>query len=162
MDRVSLRIGEPSEAERIVAFVNEAFRGPYAHGGDPIDDRRFEILRGKGTFLLAERGHVLAGCVHVEANASASVLRHLAVKREIRRCGIGSQLLLAAEALCLAVRSSFIHIEVASLNSEVVRFWRTRGFVDFDQLPCPCESRSSLDCHLLKMAKQLRRSIPDF
>jgi hypothetical protein len=43
-----------------------------------------------------------------------------------------------------------------------VRFWRRRGFVDFDRLPCSCESRSSLDCHLLKMAKQLERTIPGF
>jgi N-acetylglutamate synthase-like GNAT family acetyltransferase len=159
---VSLRVAELSEADAIIEFVNESFRGPYVHREDLMDAGRFEALWQRGKFLLAEKGGSLAGCVYVEPNSNSSILDLLVVNAKVRRSGIGTQLILAAEGLCQGVKSSFIHIKVANQNCEMVRFWHRRGYVDFDQIPCSCEPRSSLECYVLKMAKQLKRRSPGF
>jgi N-acetylglutamate synthase-like GNAT family acetyltransferase len=130
-------------------------RGPYSHHRAAFDEACVESLSTKGKFLLAQRDGGLAGCVYVAPAAGSSVLDLLAVNPRMRRSGIGTQLVLAAEGLCHSMKSPYVHITVASLSGEIVKFWRRRGYVEFDRLPCLCQPRSSLGFCMVKMAKQL-------
>lgn len=160
---MTLRIADLSQAGLIVDFVNQAFRARYFHGGHAIDVNQFASLSKKGKFLLAERGGELAGCVYVAPKVvGASLLELLVVNPQMRRTGIGSQLIEAAESLCRSMKSSYMHVHVANLNYEIVRFCQHRGYIEFDQLPCQCDSQSVLDCYTLKMMKHLDWGSPGF
>ena len=162
MSQLTLQIAGPSQAESIVGFVNESSRSRFLHGGYSIDGGQFGTLSTKGKFLVVEKDGTLAGCIYVEPNAGTSLLDYLVVNSHMRRSGIGSQLLQAGEELCQNAKAKFIHVQVVNLNCEVVKFWYRRGYVEFDELPCQCESRSSLRCSILKMAKHMDRICPGF
>jgi N-acetylglutamate synthase-like GNAT family acetyltransferase len=127
-----------------------------------MDVDQFAALSKKGKFLLAERDSTFAGCIYVEPRAGTSLLDFLVVNSKMRRSGIGSQLIQAGEELCQSAKATFIHVQVVSLNCEIVKFLGRRGYVEFDELPCQCESPSSLQCSVLKMAKHIDRKCPGF
>jgi N-acetylglutamate synthase-like GNAT family acetyltransferase len=157
---LSLRVAGPSHAKSIVDFVNQALRSRYFHGEYSLDSDKFVSMAKKGRFLLVESGDHIAGCVYVEPRPTSSLLELLVVRPEMRRSGIGSQLVEAAESLCRSMKSNLVHVQVANLNYEIVRFCRRRGYTEFDRVPCQCDSKSSLHCYTLKMVKHLdRRSL---
>jgi len=157
MSFLSLRIAEPSQAGLIVDFLNRTIHGgPYS--GRSIDGEHFARLLQKGKFLLAKREETLVGCVYVEPRAvGPSLLEFLVVTPQLRRSGIGSQLIEAAEGVCRNTNSKYLQVQVDNLNRETARFCRRRGYVEFDGFSGQRDSRSPCDCQPLKMVKHLHR-----
>src|ERR1041384_8701865 len=71
---VPIRLAVPSDAARITAVINAAFR--IAEGffidGNRIKQSEVEEHLTKGSFLVSEDGDTLSGCVYVEMRGERS------------------------------------------------------------------------------------------
>ena len=152
-----IRIASPADAAKITAVINAAFR--IAEGffidGNRITQAEVEQLLTKGTFLLAEDGDKLNGCVYVEMRGERSYLGLLSVDPAYQQGGVGSFLMLEAEEFCRARGSHFMDILIVHLREELPAFYQKRGYVQNGTSPFPEDVPTKVPCHFINMSKPL-------
>jgi [ribosomal protein S18]-alanine N-acetyltransferase len=85
--------------------------------------------------LVAENAGEIKGFILVEAEPPAGHIITLDVAAECRRCGLGSELTLAAEN-AMAVRGvREVELETATDNQPGIAFWARHGYRSFHRLP---------------------------
>lgn len=154
---VPIRIATASDAPRITALINAAFR--IAEGffidGRRISQPEVEQHLAKGEFLLAESGDKLNGCVYVELRGERSYLGLLSVDPDCQQSGLGSFLMAAAENHCRERGSRFMDIYIVSLRQELPPFYERRGYVEAGTTPFPEDVPTKIPCHFINMSKAL-------
>ena len=154
---VPARTATPDDAARITAVINAAFR--IAEGffidGNRITQAEVEQLLTKGTFLLAEDGDKLNGCVYVELRGERSYLGLLSVDRSWQQGGLGSRLMQEAEEFCRQRGSCFMDILIVNLREELPEFYRKRGYVHTGTSAFPEDVETRIPCHFINMSKPL-------
>jgi ribosomal protein S18 acetylase RimI-like enzyme len=152
-----VRIAAPDDAARITAVINAAFR--IAEGffidGNRITQAEVEQLLTKGTFLVAEDGDKLNGCVYVELRGERSYLGLLSVDPACQQGGLGSLLMLEAEKYCRERGSRFMDILIVHLREELPAYYRKRGYVENGTSPFPEDVETRIPCHFINMSKPL-------
>ena len=153
----STRIATPADAANITAIINAAFRiaEEFFIDGNRITQAEVEKLLAKGTFLLAETGDQLDGCVYVELRGERSYLGLLSVDPGRQQGGLGSLLMNAAESYCREHGSHFMDILIVNLREELPSFYRKRGYVENGTTPFPEDVETKVPCHFINMAKSL-------
>lgn len=155
---VKLRIAEPEDAERITEVINSAFRQAeeFFIDEDRIDTAGVLNFLEAGTFLLAERGALLQGCVYVERREQGrAYLGLLAVDPATQQSGLGSLLMRGAEDYCRRLGLGFIDIKIVNLRTELTGFYRRRGYVETGTSPFPSDVPTKLAVHFIDMSKPL-------
>jgi predicted N-acetyltransferase YhbS len=154
---VPARTATPDDAARITAVINAAFR--IAEGffidGNRITQAEVEQLLPKGTFLLAEDGDKLNGCVYVELRGERSYLGLLSVDPSCQQGGLGSRLMQEAEEFCRQRGSRFMDILIVNLRKELPEFYRKRGYVHTGTSAFPEDVETRIPCHFVNMSKPL-------
>ena len=152
-----VRVASADDAARITAVINAAFH--IAEGffidGNRITQAEVEQLLTKGTFLLAEDGDKLNGCVYVELRGERSYLGLLSVDPSCQQGGLGSRLMQEAEGFCHERGSRFMDILIVNLREELPEFYRKRGYVHTGTSAFPEDVETRIPCHFVNMSKPI-------
>lgn len=120
------------DPERDLEPVLELWRqsGPGVHLGpsDTPAELQKKLARDPDLFLVAEDGGRLAGAVAGGWDGRRGMVYHLAVRRDLRRQGIGQALMSELESRLRVKGCLKYQLFVASDNAEVVDFYRALGW----------------------------------
>jgi len=140
-----------------MSVINSAFRRAesYIIDRDRIDLEKVESLMQTGTFLIADDGGALAGCVYVELRGERSYLGLLSVDPQRQKAGLGSTLMTAAENHCAAAGCRFMDLQIINLREDNHGFYLRRGYVETGIAPFVPGLNPKLPCHFVIMSKPL-------
>lgn len=139
---LAFRVARAADADAVANLVNTAYRGDSSRrgwttetdlvGGPRTDaDWLAEIVATPGNVvLLALRGELLVGCVHLEStHGGGAFLGMLTVRPDLQAAGLGRQLLAAAERLAAkALGAVFVELTVLDARTELVAWYERRGY----------------------------------
>jgi GNAT superfamily N-acetyltransferase len=130
-----------------VAFSSPAARAVVAAAEDELD-RRYgpstdregfapEIFeRPHGAFLVARLdGHLAGGVGLRRLDATHAEIKRLWVRPDLRRIGVGTKLMQAAEAEGAALGYDVIVLETGPLQPEAIAFYEAEGWTRVERLP---------------------------
>jgi GNAT superfamily N-acetyltransferase len=150
------RTAERSDAEALVRVINRAFivELPF-FTTERIDNAETLEHLEKGTFLLAERGGVIAGCNYVELRGSIGYFGLLSVDPDHQGYGLARILIEQAENFCLKAGCTRMQIRVLNHRTELPPFYEKLGYAhagieNVEQVPT-----ARLPYHFLVMEKSL-------
>ena len=152
-----IRLAEPTDAARITSLINTAFHivEGFFIDGPRISQPEVERLLQKGSFLLAEAGKTLNGCVYVELRGTRSYLGLLSVDPNYQKGGLGSLLMSEAEAHCRNRGSHFMDILIVNLREELPAFYKRRGYSETGTSQFPEDIETKMPVHFINMSKPL-------
>ncbi len=138
---LTLRMATTSDAEKIAALVNRAYRpeGPlrgWTHEADLVSGSRVtpeQLASLSGPFsciLLLCHEDAVVSCVHLHCEEGTAHVGMLATEPGLQGTGLGKQMLCHAEAHAREFfRASVLRLSVLSARTELVAFYQRRGFV---------------------------------
>lgn len=94
------------------------------------------LRRNPGLSLVASCGDQLAGAVLCSQDGRRGYLHHLAVRKELRRQGIGSALVREGLLRLGQVGIRKCNIFIAPENEEALAFWQHNGFGMLPNFDC--------------------------
>lgn len=152
---MQIRIATETDAEAIMRVINAAFRRAesFIIDRDRVDLENVESLLQTGTFLVAEDGGAVAGCVYVEPRGERSYLGLLSVDPERQKAGLGSTLMTAAEQRCAEAGCRFVDLQIINLREDNHGFYLRRGYIETGTAPFVAGLVTKLPCHFVKMSK---------
>lgn len=152
-----IRIADLSDAERITAVINAAFRIAEAFfiDGNRITMDEVQHKLTTGAFLVADDEHGLSGCVYLEPRGERAYLGLLSVDPSRQQSGLGSRLMAAGEEYCRARGARFMDIYIVNLRTELPAFYQRRGYVENGITPFPEDVPTKQPCHFINMSKPL-------
>jgi ribosomal protein S18 acetylase RimI-like enzyme len=132
----------PSDAPRVAALIELAYRGPDAKRGWTNEA---EILVGPRTsvtqierliadpvsrFLTAFHGDQLVGCVLLQKHGDGAYFGMFAIAPDIQGGGLGKAMVAEAERAVAELWSAkFLRLTVISLRDKLIEWYERRGFV---------------------------------
>jgi GNAT superfamily N-acetyltransferase len=143
-----------------MVLVNEAFQVErFFLIGDRLNPESTRQHFDKGSFLLAEEGSALVGCVYVESQGDRGYLGLLSVDPARQKCGVGRQLVSAAEEFAREIPLHHMDLTVVDLRRELLLFYEKLGYTVIGTQPAREElaRRVNQPCHLIRMSKPLGR-----
>ena len=152
-----LRVAGLEDAEALTVVINAAFRRAESFLVDRnrIDLDSVKSLFQKGSFLVADDGGVIAGCVYVELRGERAYLGLLSVDPARQKAGLGSKLMCAAEDYCAKSGCQFMDLQIVNLRKELPAFYHRLGYAETGTAPFPAEIVTKLPCHFVRMSKRL-------
>ncbi len=138
---LTFRKAQPTDAERIAALVNSAYRGEHSKQGwtteaELLDGRRTDaqevlqrINRPGSIILLCLQGAEILGSVHIEQAGDHADLGMFVVEPGLQGQGVGKRLLALAEQTAQqewAARKMVMY--VITLRHELIAFYQRRGY----------------------------------
>ena len=152
-----IRVANWSDAEKITAVINAAFRiaESFFVDGNRITLDEVQRLFESGAFLVAENQSGISGCVYVEPRGERSYLGLLSVDPSRQQAGLGSGLMTAGEQYCRELGSRFMDIYIVNLRTELPAFYEHRGYVENGTTPFPPDVPTKQACHFINMTKPL-------
>ena len=152
------RLAGPADAEAITAIINLAFQvEKFFIDGDRIDCAQVCELFKKGWFLVIDGEDALVGCVYVEPRGSRAYLGLLSVHPLLQGCGLGAELVAAAEETARARNCEAMDFRIVNLRSELPAFYRGLGYVETGTTPFTPGTATKLPCYFIEMSKRLGR-----
>jgi predicted N-acetyltransferase YhbS len=149
------------DAPRVAALINAAFQVErFFVDGDRTNAEEVQALLGKGSFLLAEEGAALIGCVYVEPRGQRGYFGLLSVQPGRHGQGLGRELVAAAEDHLRRAGCGAVDILVVNLRTELPPFYRRLGYAESGTFPFPDNGRAMRPCHFIAMAKTLAADSP--
>ena len=134
------RRAEDSDAAKLVALINSAYRGDSGRQGwtteaDLLDGQRIdavmlhETLRRSGSrIFLLEDGTEIMGCVHLQADGDTTWLGMLTVNPKLQDGGIGRFILEQAEKEVRSTGSTSLQMTVIAGRESLIQWYQRRGF----------------------------------
>ncbi|KAA6216482.1 GNAT family N-acetyltransferase [Streptomyces filamentosus] len=123
---IQLRTAEPSEAESVLAFWEQAAEGTSI--SDDVDGVRRLLARDPGALILAVEDDVIVGSVIAGWDGWRASLYRLAVLPSHRRRGISKVLLNAAEERFAALGGRRADAMVLEANERAHHAWAAAGY----------------------------------
>lgn len=151
------RTADRSDAESLVALINRAFivELPF-FTTERIDlDEALEHLE-KGTFLLAECSHTIAGGNYVELRGEIGYFGLLSVDPVHQGRGLGRILIEQAEDFCRKAGCSRMQIRVLNHRTELPPFYEKLGYAQVGIENVDPVPTARMPYHFLIMEKSLR------
>lgn len=118
----------------VYALWQNAGDGIHLRKSDSPDEIRKKIARDPDLFLVALAEEQVVGAVMGGFDGRRGMMYHLAVAPEYRRQGIAHQLVDALEERLKAKGCIRYYLLVTKENDEAIRFYRSRGWGDMDDL----------------------------
>lgn len=131
---VSLReFRYPHDYHALIELWSGMEKGVHVGRSDAPEEIEKKTLRDPDLFLVAESDGQIVGSVIGGYDGRRGLIYHLAVAREFRRHGVGSQLLDEVEARLRGKGCLKCYLMVTPDNSEAERFYEKRGwhFMDY-------------------------------
>jgi N-acetylglutamate synthase-like GNAT family acetyltransferase len=151
-----LRHATADDADSLARVINAAYRvEDFFKIGDRIDAAGVRDDMARGTFLVLEDDHGLAGCVHVEVTGELGYFGLLSVDPACQGQGHGSTLLRAAEEFCRGAGRRTMEILVVNLRTELLPYYRCHGYIERGVRAFSAGERTSRSCHFVVMRKDL-------
>ena len=156
---ISVRRARPEDAPALAALVNRAYEVERDFiEGDRTSAAEIERMINKGTFLVLERGPVLAAAVYVDTPKSGDghargYIGMLSVEPAVQGMGLGTRLVRIAEAMCEAMGASSVRLQIVNLREELHRWYKGLGYHESGTLPF--EGRAKQPLHFIEMRKGL-------
>ena len=152
-----IRVATERDADAILMVINAAFRRAenFLIDRDRIDLENVKSLLQTGTFLVADDGCGLAGCVYIELRGERSYLGLLSVDPHRQKAGLGSRLMTAAEIHCAEAGCRFVDLQIVNVRKELPGFYHHRGYVENGTAPFTPGLKPKVPCHFVKMSKSL-------
>ena len=156
-ETLEIRLAKPSDAEKITAVINAAFRivEEFFFDGNRITLEEVQRSFTTGAFLVAESGGDLTGCVYLEPRGDRAYLGLLSVDPARQQGGLGSRLMNAGEEYCRERGARFMDILIVNLRTELPAYYRRRGYVENGTTPFPEDVPTKQACHFINMSKPL-------
>ena len=156
-DVPEIRVAVPSDAAKITAVINAAFRiaEEFFIDGNRITIDEVRQHFKTGVFLVAENEEAMAGCVYVEPRGERAYLGLLSVDPARQQGGLGSRLMTAGEEFCRERGARFMDIYIVNLRTDLPAFYRHRGYLENGTTPFPAEVPTKQPCHFINMSKPL-------
>jgi GNAT superfamily N-acetyltransferase len=129
-DRV--RPATAADADAVIAVVNAAFAiETFFLEGTRTDEHRLMAMMRSGEFLVVEdRSGRIVGSVCIEVQGADACFRMLAVDPARQGDGLGRVLVEAAEGYGRAHGCTRMEIDVLSLRTELMPFYRKFGYAE--------------------------------
>lgn len=122
-EALEIRPLEGWDLEEVLLLERECFPHPWSRG--MLEE---EVGRSDGVFLVARSGGLLLGYAGIIFIMEEGHITNLAVRREQRRRGIATHLLLRLVEHALAAGIRFLTLEVRRSNLPAIRFYEVFGF----------------------------------
>lgn len=152
-----IRVATMADSEAITGVINAAFRPAESFfiDRDRMDLETLKSLLQKGTFLIADDGGDVIGCVYLELRGDRAYLGLLSVDPKHQKAGLGSTLMTASEKHCAEAGCQFMDLQIVNLRTENHAFYIRRGYIEAGIAPFPVELTTKLPCHFVRMSKPL-------
>jgi predicted N-acetyltransferase YhbS len=152
-----IRVAVPSDAEKITAVINAAFRivEGFFIDGNRITLEEVQQLFASGAFLVARDEDGMAGCVYVEPRDDRAYLGLLAVDPARQQSGLGSRLMTEGEAYCRERGAQFMDIYIVNLRTDLPAYYQQRGYFENGTTQFPPDVPTKQPCHFINMSKPL-------
>ena len=157
-DAPEIRLAEKTDAEKITAVINAAFRiaEEFFVDGNRITLEEVQQLYAKGAFFVAsDDDEAISGCVYIEPRGERAYLGLLSVDPARQQSGLGSRLMTAGEAYCRARGARYMDILIVNLRTELPAYYRRRGYEENGTTPFPADVPTKQACHFINMSKPL-------
>lgn len=154
-----IRTADAREAEVIAKIVNEAYRvEDFFKVGDRTDAAEIAGLLSEDSFLVAEDGGGIAGCVYVAVKEGRGYFGMLSVVPAHQGNGLGRRLVDAAERYCAERGCAEMDLWVVNLREELPPWYRKLGYAETGRAPWPEDALHELSrpAHFIIMSKTLR------
>jgi ribosomal protein S18 acetylase RimI-like enzyme len=138
---LELQVAEVSDAERLVALVNSAYRGDSSRvgwtteadllGGQRVDAEglRSAIATDGTVILVHEQAGEPIACVQLDRTGQGCYLGMLTIRPDLQAAGLGRRLLAAAERYARERwRSTYVHMTVIRQRRELIEWYERRGY----------------------------------
>ena len=154
MSHSPLRFATAPDASAIAALINAAFEVErfFVEGSRTNVDEILGYMR-KGTFLVAEGGGRMTGCVYFETQGERGYFGLLAVDPREKGRGLGRALVAEVEDKLRRAGCQAVDIRVVDLRTELVPFYRRLGYEETGTEPFPTPTKRP--CHFIRMSKPL-------
>lgn len=153
---VRIRKAEQGDVEALSRLINAAFVVErVVFDGDRVDATRVLGYMTTGTFLLAEDGKSLVGCVYVQMHGDRGYLGLLSVDPPKQGLGVGRQLVLAAETFAKEAGACAMDLRVISARAELLPFYRRAGYEQTGTAQFAPEVVAKIPSHYILMSKSL-------
>ena len=149
-----LRLATAPDASAIAAVINAAFEVErfFVEGSRTNVNEILDSMR-KGTFLVAEGGGRMTGCVYFETHGERGYFGLLAVEPGEKGKGLGRLLVADVEDRLRRAGCQAVDIRVVDLRTELMPFYRRLGYEETGTEPFPNPTRRP--CHFIRMSKTL-------
>ena len=127
MTALDVRAYADADEPAVVALWDACFAETRAWN-QPRELIRRKVAVARDLFLVATLDRRIVGAVIAGWDGHRGWLYHLAVAPDVRRRGIGSRLVRAAEDLLQARGCPKVNLQIVAANREVVRFYERLGF----------------------------------
>ena len=127
MTAVAVRAYEDADEAAVAALWDACFAEARAWN-QPRELITRKVAVARDLFLVATLDHRIVGAIIAGWDGHRGWLYHLAVAPDVRRRGIGSDLVRAAETLLTARGCPKVNLQIVASNREVVRFYERLGF----------------------------------
>jgi GNAT superfamily N-acetyltransferase len=155
-DTVRTRIASPPDTDALVSLINAAFvvERPI-FGCDRTSAEGVRAYLERGTFLVAEDLHGLAGCVYVELRGDRAYIGLLSVAPARQGSGLGRLLMQAAEDFCREKKCVAVDLRVVSARTLLPAFYRHLGYTETHTSELPADAHPKIPCRFIHMSKRL-------
>ena len=155
---ISVRRARPDDAPALAQLVNRAYEveGFFVDGSRTTADEIAKLI-SKGTFLVLERGLILAAAVYVDTRGGddgTGYIGMLSVEPSLQGMGLGTRLVRIAEAMCEAMGASSVRLRIVNLREELARWYRGLGYREVATFPYDHRPVKQA-CHFVEMHKWL-------
>lgn len=153
-----IRVANASDIGAIVPLVNTAFAMETFLEGMRTSEEDLAQTMETGDLLIAEdEGACVVACVSVSAKESVGYFGMLAVDSTRQGAGLGRVMVKAAEDYLRDHTCREIRIDVLSLRTDLLPFYRRLGYVEIGTRPAPLvrKLKPGFECHSFIMAKIL-------
>jgi predicted N-acetyltransferase YhbS len=149
-----LRLATAPDASAIAGLINAAFEVErfFVEGNRTHVDEILDYMR-KGTFLVADGGGRMTGCVYYETQGERGYFGLLAVEPKEKGKGLGRTLVADVEERLRRAGCQVVDIRVVNLRTELVPFYRRLGYEETGTEPFPAPTKRP--CHFVRMSKTL-------
>ena len=140
----NITIADIADIPAITFLLNKAYRGENSKqgwtteadliAGDVRTDENNiqEVMRQTGSVFLkyTNDGLEITGCVNLQQHGDKIYLGMFSVSPQLQGRGIGKQLLKAAEEYTLHLQCSSIYMNVISVRTELIEWYKRHGYID--------------------------------
>jgi len=155
---IGIRIASRADMPAMISMVNTAFVVEDFIEGTRTDELRMSALMKKREFLVAQDGTAnFVGSVYVEISGERGYLGMLAVDPKQQGSGVGRRLVQAAEDYCRERGCSYMSLNILSLRTPVLSFYRKLGYSETgtEEFRPSRPLKAGVECHAIVMSKQL-------
>lgn len=138
-----ISLAAATDIAAVRALLNNAYRGEGSKQGwtteanliagdiRTTDKMLGEVIEQAGSVILIyKEDEEIVGCVNLQQHTNRLYLGMFSVSPPLQGAGIGKKLLEAAEEYALHVNCTTIYMSVISVRSELIDWYKRRGYMD--------------------------------